>query len=86
MVFVTGSSEGPKEQVADGHTALTMEDLKLLKKEFGDDFTDLLLPGYQVMLTEVLGEGMLFYVIVCIYICFIEGFCFMLEMCNKQLI
>ena len=61
MVSVTGSSEGPNEQVADGHTALTTEDLKLLKKEFGDDFTDLLLPGYQVMLTEVLGEGMLCY-------------------------
>ena len=44
-------------QVADGHTALTADDLELLRKEFGDDFTDLLLPGYQVNLIEVLGEG-----------------------------
>ena len=62
MLIIT---EGPNEQVADGHTALTTEDLKLLRKEFGDDFTELLLPGYQVNLIEVLGEGMY----VCMYIC-----------------
>ena len=29
----------------------------MLRKEFGDDFTELLLPGNQVNLIEVLGEG-----------------------------
>ena len=60
-------SNSPSEQVADGHTALTAGDLELLRKEFGDDFTELLLPGYQVNLIEVLGEG----TYVCVYIlCF----------------
>jgi len=45
-------------QVANRQGSLTTEDLKLLKKEFGDDFAELLLPACQVDLTEVLGEGM----------------------------
>ena len=57
-MIITDNNEGPNGQIADGHTALTTEDLKLLKKEFGDDFTELLFPGYQVNLIEVLGEGM----------------------------
>jgi len=46
--------------VLDGdiHTALTLDDLKALRKEFGNDFTDLLLPGHQVKRDGLLGEGM----------------------------
>ena len=56
-IIITDNNEVPNQQVADGHTALTAEDLNVLRKEFGGDFTELLLPGYQVNLIEVLGEG-----------------------------
>ena len=57
MVTITDSVRSEGQVVADGHTALTADDLKLLSKEFGDDFTELLFPGYQINLIEVLGEG-----------------------------
>ena len=64
--IITDVSNSPGEQVVtDGHTALTAGDLELLRKEFGDDFTELLLPGYQVNLVEVLGEG----TYICMYVC-----------------
>jgi len=75
LLIITDNTEYVNGQVANRQGSLTTEDLELLKKEFGDDFTELLLPGFQVDLTEVLGEGMhytySYYMQVCYITCLV---------------